>query len=449
MEGTLAPITLLVDAATGNDDPTTTRPARVLFGSHVDEPYETLQAAIDAVPRILRHEVTIRCVGALGEGQVVGFGGTKLTITTLTSSSFDSLEISGNTAIIELNGIDPGELSGAVNKCISLVGIELSVASSLDNIDQLVADGTWAEALTLTGGGTAMLSGSVGGLGRFIVLAYRYLEVHLTASACSGSVVRALHCGYVGHELTANTCTATPLEMINCGYTEPINTGLDGTNPGAAFGVSCSGGGYHVFTGADLTGAQDLDLDSRAISWSDLGNFNYIRGGTWAFWSDNKWKILGQFTFVNDSGDDFDDVQVRDLQFTRFFKQYGANRPLPTSDVGSGDYSTGAYTEIVAHAGGGQASATIVGLQLTKVKTVATTNDSVRFFNDSEAPGTGFGTRGQVWNAGVNNLRIYPPSGKQIIFNGSNLGTDAAATLTPGNKVDWFTDSLGNWYLST
>lgn len=52
-------ITLAVNGATGSDTPTTTRPSVILEGDHSAEPFETIQAAIDALPRNIMHSCAI------------------------------------------------------------------------------------------------------------------------------------------------------------------------------------------------------------------------------------------------------------------------------------------------------------------------------------------------------------------------------------------------------
>ncbi len=76
MESTLGDIVVSVDSATGSDTPTVSRQARVLFGDHDAEPFETLQAAIDSIPRLLRHNVRINlAVESIVGGFFRGFSG--------------------------------------------------------------------------------------------------------------------------------------------------------------------------------------------------------------------------------------------------------------------------------------------------------------------------------------------------------------------------------------
>lgn len=66
---TRGPITLSVNGGTGSDSPTGTRPLYILSGDHSSEPFETIQAALDSLPRILIHAVVIN----IAAGTYVGF----------------------------------------------------------------------------------------------------------------------------------------------------------------------------------------------------------------------------------------------------------------------------------------------------------------------------------------------------------------------------------------
>jgi hypothetical protein len=208
------------------------------------------------------------------------------------------------------------------------------------------------------------------------------------------------------------------------------------------------GGGYYTFTGASLSGAADLSLDGAAVTWANLGVRNYQNGGTFAYWSDNKWTMLGQFRILNNSSDNFDDLQVSSIQIESYKKEYCADRALPTTDTGAGDYSAGAYAEVIPATAGTQGAATILGTQQTLVRANGGTADghSIRFFTDVEKGGTGFGTHGTIRNGSGFIVRLYPPTGKKIFFVGVDQGTDNYIELGPG-RVDWLTDKDGNWWV--
>jgi len=66
-QGTIA---LTVDGSTGSDTPTSTRPPRLLKGDYSSEPFATIQAALDTLPKIVSHIITID----VAAGSYQGFG---------------------------------------------------------------------------------------------------------------------------------------------------------------------------------------------------------------------------------------------------------------------------------------------------------------------------------------------------------------------------------------
>lgn len=288
--------------------------------------------------------------------------------------------------------------------------------------------------------------------GHFTCEAFKEVIAYFVARSCTNTALRVYHTNYVGREIDAASCTATPFEAINVQYSEPVGNGLTGTNAAAPFSALITAGGRHMFAGSTMTSAtsKQLDMDGSSIggvSWTDLADRNYHRAGTFAMWADDRWTWLGQMKILNDSSTPFDDLQVTSQQIEAYLKFYAALRALPTTDVGSGDYSAGAYAEVIANAAGTQAAATIIGTQVTKIKTCVANGHAVRFFTEPEKPGTGFGTYGQIWNMTANTPALFPPTGKKIFFNGTDLGTDNAATLLANKKYSWFTDSSDNWYV--
>ncbi len=286
--------------------------------------------------------------------------------------------------------------------------------------------------------------------GAMVLDGFKEVLARLVARACTNTALRVMHTNYCGREIDAANCTATPFEAIDTQYSEPIGNGLTGTNASAPFAAMVTSGGKHTFTGDSMTSStgNQLDLDSHALSWGALADKNYVRGGTWAFWSDNRWIWLGQFKIVNDSSTPFDDLQVQSIQIEVYKKEYSADRALPATDVGSGDYSAGAYAEVVAHPGGGQANAVIIGSQQTLLRAAANNGDSVRFFTEPEKPGSGFGTHGEIWNMSGKTIALFPFSGSKIFLNGVDQGTDNSISLANNAKYTWLTDRYNYWYVN-
>ena len=63
-----SPITLAVNAATGSDTPTPTRPNRIVGGDYSSEPFATIQAALNSLPRNLLHAVVVNVAAGSYQG---------------------------------------------------------------------------------------------------------------------------------------------------------------------------------------------------------------------------------------------------------------------------------------------------------------------------------------------------------------------------------------------
>lgn len=98
-----------------------------------------------------------------------------------------------------------------------------------------------------------------------------------------------------------------------------------------------------------------------------------------------------------------------------------------------------ATTGIVAHAGGGQGSATQLAADINIVSTVATANDSVKLATAA------LGSEVVVINTGANPLALYPATGGSIV----PLATNAAYVLGPGETVTLIGQSATQWGPST
>lgn len=96
---------------------------------------------------------------------------------------------------------------------------------------------------------------------------------------------------------------------------------------------------------------------------------------------------------------------------------------------------------IVAFATGGQASATQLGNGISIVTTVGSENDSVLL----TTPIVG-GLVIEVYNAGANNLAIFPASGHNIIeADGNDLGVNTAYILAPNTWAKFVSRSETTW----
>lgn len=102
----------------------------------------------------------------------------------------------------------------------------------------------------------------------------------------------------------------------------------------------------------------------------------------------------------------------------------------------SGGYSTVSTVETTAHAGGGQASATVLTASYNPVTTVASAGDSVKL--PAGLPGMLI----TVTNADpTNSMDVFPASGETI----NELSADTALALTHGKTATFFCAIAGNW----
>jgi len=250
------------------------------------------------------------------------------------------------------------------------------------------------------------IDGDVSGSGRVLIHG-EVATVELTASACTGSALRAEHCKYIGYAMDADSCTATPVELFNVEFSEIVGDGVTGSNASAPFGVSLSGGGKHILTGADIAGIDDLDVDGYTVTWDELSVQNYESNGTFAYWSSDSWAKTGSLRVLRYASENF-----------------------------------------TANVGGGQGGATVLTSEVSIITNCANEGDSCRFPDASDVGGTGFGTCGEVRNTADNPSALFPPSGKNIIMNGIDFGADNYVYIIPGDSVFWTINSDGNYIVT-
>jgi hypothetical protein len=329
-------------------------------------------------------------------------------------------------------------ITGLYNGSMTLSGIVFGDNSAIRSLDAVSIT-----AATFTGSFESLYSnisinGHVSTSGSVYVSGGQN-TIELTALTCTQTILTANNCQYIGYSISATGSMALLVDFNAVQYSELIGDGLIGTNPSAPYVARFTGGGKHVLTGAvatSMTSGQEIDLDGYVVSYSSLGSENYENGGTFLFWSDNRWVRMGRLRIINNSSTPYDDLMVSSLQYGEYFKQYGVDRPLDP-----------AYQEITAFAAGGQASATLVGRQDTLIVTAAANGASIRLLSDDDAPAMGGGAKGSVWNRTANWVNIFPPSGKSIYVAGANLGTNTSYTLSAGSKINWLCDNDGNFNL--
>lgn len=97
---------------------------------------------------------------------------------------------------------------------------------------------------------------------------------------------------------------------------------------------------------------------------------------------------------------------------------------------------TSSLDGIVAHAGGGQSSATLLSAGINRITTVATTGDSAKL------PPATPGVQVTVINADANSMNLFPASGEQI----NSLGINNAFALAAGKTVICTSAGKGQWH---
>ena len=237
----------------------------------------------------------------------------------------------------------------------------------------------------------------------------QYVDAIVTAEYCSGNAVYMRHCTKVSLTSATDTCTATPVRLENLHYAVVAATG---TNAGTTYGMAISGGGQYVVTGSTVSGTSDVFLEATAIAWSTIALGTYAERGSFIYWGTGGTRWNGEV------------LALGGLTNGGIQKEYGYKLVL---DNGTADSAL--LTSVTAFAGGGQASAVQVGLQLTKVATVASAADSIKL----RVVAVG-GCVGYIHNLGANACNLYPPSSGAI----NALGANNPISIPAGSAAMWF-----------
>lgn len=94
------------------------------------------------------------------------------------------------------------------------------------------------------------------------------------------------------------------------------------------------------------------------------------------------------------------------------------------------------YTGLVAHAGGGQASATQLNIGWNRFSTVATAADSARL------PSATVGAEVRVTNGGGASMAVFPASGEKIYPNATNASVNVGST----SNTLYYCEVAGEWW---
>ena len=214
--------------------------------------------------------------------------------------------------------------------------------------------------------------------------------------------------------LSANSCTATPLVMQNIHHMGVGAAGITGTNAGAPFGIEVSDSGQFSLNGSTATGANDVSIEGKTVSYATLGAQGTTRRrGTIVHWGSGRERMLQKIYIPVDGSDPGDEFQTDgDGVFGGRIKVYGQFTPL------------GAAAGTVAAAGASQGTA-------TALKYISSVINSGSGGVILQASGVGSGD-GQVvqwgWNRTGSPVNLYPPSTGAI-----NSGTADIPVSLPVN----------------
>jgi hypothetical protein len=254
----------------------------------------------------------------------------------------------------------------------------------------------------------------------------------IEAQSCSATALSATNCHAVIATLNANGCTATPLNLVNIHYF--TTGGLTGSTGGTTYGATISGGGQYVVTGATISGTSGSQFTMEGVpgDWATLSAAgDYALRGTFIHWGSGNTVWQGKLSIPANGGDE---LTTNDITVGGSIKDYGLFYRLGP-----------AYTEITAHVGGGQGSATLVGLQASTVTACASDHDSVRLYGSADISIVG-GLDFVITNATAKIVDVYPPTGKKLIVNGADLGIDNPLSLGVLHQLRIMTANDGNYY---
>ncbi|TXH41504.1 MAG: hypothetical protein E6Q97_37525 [Desulfurellales bacterium] len=475
-------------------------------GTISQTPSGTIQAAIDALPRVLNHAVTINIgAGAIAGFTVAGFTGsgsitfvgTMATVTPTTGSASGTAAASTSSTILKgsswtVNDFQDKFLSNTTRSTVrpiksntatdiithtiasqasgdsfavvspssdvgDIVVSGCKVAVTLQNLDinsltcddnrhltvtrclfqNSDADGSVYSQddrrLTITdcvfksdadvvtdGTDRVTVHTSVVHVGQVSVSLAKKLSTEIYANACTASALVMDGCLYSELDFEAVSSTATPLVISDCPSVTTRNNGLVGSsNSGAPYGIDVSGnshvniGSYNTLSG----GTGDVICDGMTGAAVTMYANIAASGGT----------LVGDRASI-----------VYGSAYGTITKKYiesaGDIRAVTTLFYGFEGWT---YSAVTAFAGGGQASATLVGATMTDVTVCASAGDSIKLYPDYSAAGR----RMLIRNSTANAVNIFPGTGGQI----NSLGVNNAYSLAAGYSV-WIVSTSGTTF---
>lgn len=244
--------------------------------------------------------------------------------------------------------------------------------------------------------------------------------------------------------IAANVNSTTASDAIlfdGCASMNQTGIGLTGGS-NSGYGVEFSNGGQYDVAGASITGSSgDFTIDgstSSQQSWTNLASYHAMSrygGGTLLISG-----AAASETVVLDSlfigGSNFDVTEAQEQHGGRVI-YYGYTH------FATGLLAGGSAESLTAHAGGGQGSATLVGLGMTRFTTVASDHDSAIL-----PVATVGGLFLTVWNTDTANekiLDLYPPTGGTVSGGATNaVYSLPAPTTAPVAALCWSIDDVSS-----
>ncbi len=219
---------------------------------------------------------------------------------------------------------------------------------------------------------------------------------------------------------TINDSSAyTPLVLHNI-HNFVVSGAISGTNTSSTYGAQIDGGGQFNIAGLAMygSGSTPVLFENNPLNYTQLsGNGTTQLNGSFAKWGS------GATVYLESVG------------------VYGGSQNL----YGLTYKFDPAYKEITAqNTSPSITTATQIGYQETIVTAATAHGDAIRFFGNAGELILG-GLTGNIWNRSGFNVRLFPHTGHKIYLAGAAQVTNAAITITNGQKVSFLTDNLGDW----
>lgn len=252
------------------------------------------------------------------------------------------------------------------------------------------------------------------------------VDATLSAESCTGNLLTVKRANNLTLTAAASSCSVTPVVLESVLRTDVVSlTGSSNTG----YGLDVSKGGVFYANGATITGSLgDFIIDGLAhasVTWSASSSYGAV----------TRWGTTILITGGANTTQFLDTHRLEgnvDITAAGIVSGTGGTVQSGGRFINYGYFHLAAdssYDALVAHAGGGQASATALTYGANRVATVASANDSVVLPSGATIGGVPL----FVYNAGANTLAVFPASGHSINALAANTAISVAA-----GKGMWF-----------